>query len=305
MSAFQQTADGGDRTRLAIVLIVIAGIMVPFSDGVAKILGQTLPILQVAFLRYATQSLFLAPFVLRRYGLQAFRPAQPWAQVARSLLVVAAVLCFYRALKTQPLADVVAIFFFNPFMVTALSPWLLGERVGVWRWSAVVVGLIGTFVVIRPGFAEVDGGTLAAIGAGTAYGAFVLLTRRIRGRDPALITVFLTGLMATALLAIPVPLVWQAPPVDSIWLLILLGVFGTAFSLCVVLAYEYGDASLLAPFGYVEIIAAVGVGYLLFGDLPDVMTWLGILIIIGAGVTIALRERLRNAPPTAGLRVRR
>ena len=91
------------------------------------------------------------------------------------------------------LADTVAVFFINPFVITALSPWVLGERVGVWRWSAVATGFLGTMILVRPGFETIEAGHLYAIGAGTAFALFALVTRRLAGGDPPLVTAFLTG----------------------------------------------------------------------------------------------------------------
>ncbi|MEO0729798.1 MAG: DMT family transporter, partial [Pseudomonadota bacterium] len=301
----QSETRAGERNAFAITLIVAASCFVPISDGIAKQLTDVLPILQVAFLRYAVQTALLAPFVFRRYGRAAITPQQPWAQLARSLLIISTTIFLYLALSKMPLADAIAIFFFSPFLVTALSPLVLKERVGIWRWSAVIVGLIGVMIVICPGFQSVGLGTLYAIASGASFAVFVLTTRSIRGRDAPLITSFVTGVICAVLLGLTLPFVWQPVETHTLPLLILLGLFGTAFSICIVLAYEYGDASMLAPFSYVELVAAAAVGFVMFGDLPDGLTWLGIATILLAGVTIAIREGRRNTTSSAAPRVRR
>jgi len=286
-----------DRQNLpvAIAYIVAAAILIPISDAFAKQLTSSLASAQVAWLRYAAQTAFLLPFVLWRFGLAAFVPRNPMAQAIRGVLIAIIVLCFFASLSRIPLADTVAVFFVNPFVITALSPLFLGERVGVWRWSAVAAGFAGTLLIVRPGFATVELGTLYALAAGCFYAVFVLVTRRIAGQDPALKTTFLTGLGATIVIGMVAPFVWA--PVEAVHVpnIVLMGLLGTGFSLFVIFAYERAAASQLAPFGYVEIVAAALIGWIAFADFPDAVSWMGITVITGSGLVIAWRERGRRS----------
>jgi drug/metabolite transporter (DMT)-like permease len=275
---------------LGIAFLVCAVVLIPISDAFAKMLAAKLPAIEVVWLRYVSQTALILPFVLWRYGRRTFVTRYPVTQLVRSVLITGAAFCFFTALSTVPLADAVAVFFVSPFIVTALSPAVLGERVGVWRWCAVIFGFIGAMVVIRPGFQQVELGLLFAIGAGTCFALFVLATRRLAGGDPPLVTTFLTGLGAMTISAIAVPFIWVPPTADMMWPFLAMGLLGCLFSLFVVLAYEHAGAAQLAPFSYIEIAAAAVVGWIIFNELPDAISWIGISMIVGSGLVIVWRE---------------
>ncbi len=282
------------RTWLGIAFIIAASLIVPVADGLVKIISGRYPALELVFLRYGLQTLLMLPIVLVAHGLAALRPSRPVSQALRALFIAGGAFCFFSAVRTIPLADAVAVFFVQPCIVTALAPVVLGERVGPWRWCAVISGFIGALIIIQPGFAGVDVGTLYALGAGTCFALFILTTRLLAGSDPPLVTNFLTGLGVTVLVAPAMPFVWTSPS-QSDWVIILsFGTLGMLFSLCIVLAYEFADASTLAPFSYIELVAAVAVGYLMFGDFPTPITWLGTAVIVASGMVIIWRETVRR-----------
>ncbi len=291
-----------DAPVTGILLLIAAAILIPISDGFAKILARDLPAAQIVWLRYGSQTLLILPIALWWHGWRIFQTAKPLTQALRSALITIAAFCFFSAITTIPLADAVAVFFINPFVVTALSPLVLGERVGVWRWSAVVCGFLGTMILVRPGFETLDVGHLYAMGAGTAFALFALVTRRLAGGDPPLVTTFLTGIGALFLTSLVAPFVWVEMTVAHVAPVVGMGALGCLFSIFVILAYERASASQLAPFGYVEIAAAAAVGWVMFGDFPDALTWVGIGVITASGIVIALREarlarRVRRAGP--------
>lgn len=273
-----------------ILLLIAAAILIPISDGFAKVLAHDLPAAQIVWLRYGSQTLLILPVALWWHGRRIFTTQKPLTQALRSALITTAAFCFFSAVTTIPLADTVAVFFINPFVVTALSPMILGERVGVWRWTAVVTGFLGTMILVRPGFGTLETGHLFAMGAGTAFALFVLVTRRLAGGDPPLVTTFLTGSGALVLSSFAAPLVWVDMTAAHAWPVVGMGALGCVFSILVILAYERASASQLAPFGYVEIAAAAVVGWVMFNDFPDALSWLGIAVIAASGIVIAWRE---------------
>ncbi|MEL6621405.1 MAG: DMT family transporter [Pseudomonadota bacterium] len=285
---------------IGIGCVLLATCLVPASDTLVKILTGHIPVLEVLWLRYLSQTLVLLPIVLWIYGARAFRSVNPKMQLIRSGLIAVTALQFFTAVSLEPLADVVAVFFVSPFVVTALSPLLLGERVGIWRWSAVVTGFLGALIIIRPGFEAVGPGTLAALGAGITFALFIIATRRMAGGDPALVTAFLTGLGVAIIAALSLPFVWVTPGVADLPLILGMGVFGSAFGVLIVIAYQHASASELAPYGYVEIAAAALIGWMVFGDLPDAMTWIGIGVIVASGLVIAWRETIRGSVRRVG-----
>jgi drug/metabolite transporter (DMT)-like permease len=178
-----------------------------------------------------------------------------------------------------------------------LSPLVLGEKVGMRRWLAVAVGFMGTLIIIRPGFQGLNPGAFMALGAGTSLALYMLLTRRIAGSASAMTTTFLTSLAGAVLTSIAVVFVWQAPTPQQWALFVLLAFIATAGHYLIVRAYDYAEASLLAPLGYTEMIMAVIVGWYFFGDFPDAWTFVGVGILIACAIYISYRERKLNVPP--------
>ncbi|HUS95845.1 MAG TPA: DMT family transporter [Hyphomicrobiaceae bacterium] len=279
---------------LGMLLLVAAMLLIPVMDGIAKFLTGALPPLQVVWARYFFHLLLLLPLVLWRHGRRTFRIARPGMQLFRGSALLFSTCCFFAAVKHMPLADTLAVLFVYPFIVTALSPWLLGDRVGAFRWAAVSVGFVGALIIIRPGFQTLTGGTLLALGAGIGYAVYVLSTRRLRGTDPALVTLAWTGVVGTLVMTAILPLIWQTPTMTELALLILIGGLAAIGHYMIILAYEYASAPQLAPFGYVEIVSATIVGYVMFRDFPDGLTWAGIAIIVASGIFIAWREAKRG-----------
>jgi drug/metabolite transporter (DMT)-like permease len=277
--------------------MLLAGLqMLPVVDGLAKLLSAEYPVLLLAWGRYTFHLLAVLPVAVWRHGWRSLMPAGAGLQILRGALLAGATLMFFGAVSRMPVADAIAVVFVYPFLVTALSALLLGERVGVRRWSAVLLGFVGVLVVVRPGADFHPAGTPFALGAGTAFACYVLVTRRLAGRAPALVGLAFTAVVGAVALTAALPWVWRPVAPGAFALIVLMGVLTAAGHGLVLRAYETAPASLLAPLGYTEIVGAVVVGLLLFGDFPDPVTWLGIAIISASGVYISLRERRRGVP---------
>lgn len=280
-----------DSVATGIALIVAGSLCIPISDACAKWLSGQLPILQVAWMRYASQAFVLLPLAYFAHGSRLWRPNQPLVHVVRAVLLLATLLLFFYCLAVTPLADAVAIFFVSPLFVTMLSALLLKEPVGKWRWSAVIIGFAGAMLIIRPGFDGLGLGALLALASGFTFACYVILTRRFAGTDPAIVTASLTGAIITLALTTTLPFVWVHPPVETLPAVGLLALFGTVFSVCIIVAYERAPAATLAPFGYIEVAAATFFGWLVFSDLPDAIAIVGMLILVASGLVVIWRER--------------
>jgi drug/metabolite transporter (DMT)-like permease len=293
-----RTASSSASTGIALMLSAMA--ILPAMDAIGKHLGQVLPVLVVVWARLVFASLFTFPAVLIRHGVAgAIRPQRPLVQVARSLLMVMSTLSFFSGLRYLPLADTLAIFFIMPLVVTALSPLVLGEHVGVRRWSAVVVGFIGTLIIIRPGFQSANVGILWALSAGTSMAAFFLLTRKIAGSIDALINNFQTTLIGAVLMSLVMPVVWQSPGLENWGLMALMGAIAALGHYAMVRAYDLASAPTLAPLAYTEMVSAAIIGYLVFGDVPDLWTVVGVAILVASAIYISLRESRLGRPRQA------
>ncbi|MDP3194564.1 DMT family transporter [Tabrizicola sp.] len=277
---------------VGVALMLAAMAILPVIDVFAKKLGQAgLPILIVVWARALFGGLMTLPFALRAEGAQAFRPAQPLRQLARAVLLFGATFLFFQALKHLPIADALAIFFVNPLVIVILSALALREKVGPRRWAAVAVGFIGTLVIIRPGLVEVNPGTLYALGAGVALGSYFVMTRAMAGVADAMVLNFQTSAIGAALITLALPFLWISPTLQQWAMLAALGVIATLGHVLITKAYEHGEASLLAPLAFTEIIMATLLGWWFFGDLPDGWTVLGVTILIASAVYISVRER--------------
>jgi drug/metabolite transporter (DMT)-like permease len=280
---------------IGIALMVSAMLVMPFLDVVAKFLGQqNVPIIQIVWARLFFGMAMTAPLVVHSEGVKALVPHHPIMHLLRAALVGVATTLFFGALKFQGIAETLAIYFVQPLVVTMLSPLVLGEKVGVRRWLAVLVGFIGTLIIIRPGFQSVNPGMLMALGAGTCSGIYMLLTRIIASQGRAIANTFYTSLAGAILSSVAVMFVWKEPTLNQ-WLLFpLLAFFATLGNYLAIRAMEYAEASLLAPFGYTEMIMAVIAGWYFFGDFPDGWTFVGVGILIACAIYISYRERVHK-----------
>lgn len=298
--ADSQTIDR-DSAR-GMLLMTGAAVVVPGMDAMAKLLGATLSPFQVGFLRYAIQTgLLLVLFAaLRRPLLTAeCRAALPRLALAGLFISIAAGALFW-SFRHLPLANAIAIFFVEPLVLTMFSAWFLGERVGWHRRCAVLVGLGGALVVIRPNVALFGWATLLPLVAATAFAGLAVTMRSATARLDGLRAQAVSGGFAALILGAVVAagtlagvplLAFAEVSREAMVLLMVLGVFATLVQLMMTLAFKYTETSLLAPLQYLEIVGATTLGYVIFGDFPDALTWVGTAIILAAGFYVIHRER--------------
>jgi drug/metabolite transporter (DMT)-like permease len=292
-------------------MILMAGsmLLLPGMDAIAKYMAnmQGMSPGQVTFYRFFFQLACTLPFLVLMQGRSAFTAKRPVLNLLRGALHGAASLCFFAAVKYMPLADVFAIYFVEPFILTALSALFLGEKVGWRRWLAILVGFGGAMIVIQPSW-EVFGATaLLPVLCAFLFALYMFLNRAIGNGDSPMTMQTMSGVGGTVFMAGAMVLGCTAGSADftpslpinalGLGLLVLLGVLSGYLHLLVVKAFRLAPLSVLAPFQYFEIIAATVLGYSLFGDFPTPSKWLGIGVIVGSGLFILWREhqRARNA----------
>ncbi|MGH6884069.1 MAG: DMT family transporter, partial [Hypericibacter sp.] len=271
----------------------------PLMDATAKHLSHDMSLWQITWSRFTFHVLWLAPAFLARHRIRELLPARSGLQMLRGLCLMAATFLFFGGVAYMPVADTLALSFVSPLTVTLLSPFLLGERVGIRRLSAVGVGLLGALVIIRPGLSVFQPAALFGIGSGLVYAFYVIITRRLAGMAPALVTLAYTALLGMVSTSLVVPFFWVPPTLEQWGFMVAMGAIAALGHWLIILAYERGEASMLSPFSYAEMIGAVTVGYLAFGDFPDRWTWVGIAILIGSGVYISIREHRVSPRPAA------
>jgi drug/metabolite transporter (DMT)-like permease len=268
-------------------------VLFSFMDAAAKWLSRDIPVLQIVWARYVLfLALGLAP-ALRLGIVPLARTRRPALQLARSAFLVGSTLCALTAYTHLPLADANAIGSTAPLIVTILSAAVLGEAVGIRRWSAVIAGFIGVLVIVRPGIATVDWYAAFPLGAACLYASYQIATRVLSTIDTGATTLFYSGAVGAVALSAVVPFVWVPPTWQQWGLLALVGLLGSAAHLCIIQALTAAPASLLQPFAYVQLPCMVALGFVVFDDFPDALTFLGAGIIVASGLYTWHRTRLR------------
>ena len=280
----------------AITFNLLAWVMLPIMDGFAKYLSSDLPVLQITWARYFFTVAFTLPIMFFFFRKNLVWTDKPKLQLIRGLILLTANVCFFYSISIISLAKALTLAFIAPLIVTAFSPIFLGEKVGFRRWSAVIIGFIGSMVVIRPGFVEINLASLAALGTGVMYGFYLIITRKLSSSDNPLLTLLLTGVVGAIIISFVMPFVWIKPTLNQWSMMAAIGIFACVGHLFIILSLKYADASKLAPFSYFEIVTNIIIGYYFFSDFPDKWTFLGLFIIIFSGIYISRRENIVKEP---------
>lgn len=284
-----------------ILFMVLATAFYGASDTLAKVMLQDYSVVQVTWARYVFALVLVLPAFVRIDPRTAFSSARPVWQAGRSLLMVAAAAIYFVALRTMPVADVTAIFYVEPLVLTAIAAPLLGERVGLRRWIGVAVGFCGMLLIIRPGFGVSNPVAILPFLAAFMFALYQVTTRRMSSRDGPFTTYLFLVLTGTVVMSVLAPFDWRAPDLRG-WLLFgLQGTLGGFAQLFLISALSAAQASALAPFRYGQLVFATLGGLLVFGHVPDGATVAGMIVIAGAGFYVWLRERMaRTGAQTGG-----
>lgn len=292
-------ASDAQRARLtAIGLMLLALAFFSTLDTAAKWLAtrEGIPVMQLSWLRFLVQFLGLLILVpaLGLMSLERLFTTKKFAkQMVRSTLMAATTLFNFLALQYLRLDQTITIVFLAPLVVAALAGPLLGEWVGWRRAIAIAVGFAGVLIAVRPGFGDVHPAVIYSFLAMAAYALFMLLTRHLAPYDPPLVTLFYSMFVGTLFGAPAALMQWVWPQDVFTWVLLLsLGFLGGTGHFLFILAYTRAPASAISPFLYAQLITMVAMGYLVFGDVPDLWTLAGAAVIIGSGIYLIHRERV-------------
>ena len=274
----------------AIILNATAWMIVPVMDAIAKHLSLTMDVFQITWARYFFTVVFTLSLMVLFYRETLVWSKRPKLQLVRGIILAFSTLCFFYSISVISLPKALTLAFVAPITCTALSPFFLDEKVGIRRWSAVLVGFLGTLIVIRPGFIEVNLATLAALACGICYGFYLVITRKLSTSDNSLLTLLFTGVVGLAIISLFMPSVWVNPTPNEWIMMAIIGLIASVAHLFIILSLKYADASKLAPLGYTEIITNIIISYYFFHELPDNWTYLGLFIIVLSGLYISRRE---------------
>ena len=275
-------------------ILLMAGSMAVFAllDGLGKQVMQHLPMFVAVFFRYAVALLLALVVVWRAGGPALFSTQHPVLQALRGALLLASTWLNFVAISQLQLAQTAAISFTIPLWVCALSVPLLGEKVGLWRWSAVIAGFLGVLVIMRPGTMTFHWAMLFSLAATVCGALYNIVTRKVGGHDRAETSLFYVGLIGSFGAALPLGWHWQAPEGLEWLMLIVMGLCGGFGHYMLIQAHRLAPAAVLAPFIYTQIFWMIILGFIMFGDLPDQWTLIGAAIVIAAGLVVFARERI-------------
>lgn len=280
--------------RRGILLVILATAMFVALDATAKYLSQSYPVPQVMWARFFFHLVVVLVLCARRLPAVLYTQ-RPGLQFVRSILMLATNGAFFFAIQSMPLADATAIVFAGPLLITALSVPLLGEHVGPRRWVAVAIGFLGALVIIRPGPGILQGVAVLPLISATLFSLYQISTRVLSRFDDPMTTLLYTSVLGAFLLTCGLPWYWRAPDLEGWLLMAFAGFVGALSQLALIKAIESAPLSVIAPFNYVGLVWAISLGYLVFGDLPDALTFVGAAIIVASGLYVLHREKARAA----------
>ena len=269
-----------------------AGLLFPVMGGFAKILGTDYSSLQVSWARAFGHIIFMLAVFVPRYGLRMLRTRRFGTQLMRSCLLIMSNLSYFFAITFIPIAMAATISLTAPLVVALLAWPMLGERTTVGRLVALGVGFTGVVIVIRPGTDLFQWASLFVVWSAACYALYQILTRRIAGIDSPETSAIYSSIVGAFGMILILPFVWKTPEsLRDIFYFCSLGVLGALGHYCVARAMAYAPANIVSPFQYMQLLGSVAIGYLFFGDFPDLLGWVGAAIIVGAGLYIGWTQR--------------
>ncbi len=288
--------DNPAHTRQGIIFIIVGLSIASLAGAVMKLLSDDLSAVQITWIRFLGYALVMLPIVINRFGRAALKPARPGIQVIRGLSMAAGTSTFIIGVQTVEFADAIAILYAYPFLLILMAVLFLGERVQYSAWLGVIGGFIGVLLVMRPEFKSLNTGTLWVFLCAVIVSIQLLLNRKLGSLSHPFVTSFWGALSASLVLSIFLPFYWQPVNMDKLWLIGVLIICGAVSQTLIVFSFARATASTLAPFTYSEIVAAVVIGYFVFGTLPVWLSWVGIVLISVSGLIVARSLPSREPP---------
>jgi drug/metabolite transporter (DMT)-like permease len=274
--------------------MLASGLCLSTLDATAKLLARDYPVTLITWARYAGHLLFVLAFAYRRRGWAFLHTRRLAMQLTRSALLLAATLCFFSGVRYVPIAEATAVSFLAPVFIILLARPMLGERVASARWTAALVGFAGVLLLVRPGGEVFQPAILLVIAMALCNALYQLLTRKLAGEDPYT-SLFYSAFVGTVAMSFALP--WMLPASLPAWrdvpLFALTGLLGGAGHLLLIHAYSRAPAGMITPFAYIQLVWATMYGALLFHQLPDAVSALGMALIAAGGIGLAWSERRR------------
>lgn len=289
-----------DNVGRGIFLALVAILIFSTQDAMSKFLVQSVSPFQLTMMRFWAFGAFSLFLALRKGSFKAaLRTQHPVWQSVRGVLLVADIWLYVLALHSVPLAAVQSITLVYPLLVTLFAIPLLGEKVGVFRMVAVIVGFLGALIIVRPGGVPLDWGVAYAVGSGACYALYIVLTRKVSATDSATTSVVYVGIVGLLVSTTVGVFFWQPLTPTMVLLIGYIMLTGVVAHGMMILALSLAPASTLQPFNYTSLPWSIALAYLIFHELIDPISLLGAAIIVGAGLVVMARERIKKIPAAA------
>ena len=277
------------RPLLGILYMLLAMSIVPFIDIAAKLIGHDQHVMEATLGRYVFHFLWLIPiFLIIREPI--IKPVhQPAGQITRGICLVLTTIFFFMAIRDNNIPDALGLVFIAPLLATLLSPIFLGEKIGIFRVSASIIGFLGSLIVIKPS-GDFNPSILWALCASVTFAGYFIATKKLDGGDSPLTSQIITAIVGIVI-ALPFMLwFWQTPSTFHLLMMAMMGAASALGHYLIIVAFREAEVSLLAPFDYFEILTAAIYSFIIFGTFPAVNVWIGVAIITAAGLFISYRE---------------
>lgn len=274
-------------TKVGIVLVVIGLSVAALIGALMKLLSTDMHAIQITWVRFVFFFVFLLPIIFFRVGKSALRPPRPGVQFFRGISLAGATVAFVAGATQIPFADAIAILYAYPFLLTVLAVVFLDEKVSAVGWLGVLGGFFGVILVMRPSFSSFNVGTLYVFLSAIILSIQMTFNRQLGKASNPIVTSFWGAIVATLVLSVFIWNYWQPLNFYQFWVLILISFLSIISQLCIVFGFAKAEASAIAPFTYLEIVAALIYGVLLFGTIPSLLSWIGISFIAFSGILVA------------------
>ncbi|MEX1107270.1 MAG: DMT family transporter [Dongiaceae bacterium] len=287
---FERAVPGVDRPLTGALLMVLSVFLFASMDMLVKLASEHHPIGQIIFFRNIVAFLPLSFFILQAGGVSVLRTRRLGGHLLRAAFGLAAMVCFFISYKLLPLGEAVALGMVGPLFITALSVPLLAEKVGIRRWSAVVVGFVGVLVMTRPGSGIFDPAALIPLVGAFFLALAMIMIRRLAHSEHSATIVFYFTVTATVASAASLPWQWATPDATGLALLVSIGLIGGVAQFAMTQAFRQAPAALVAPLEYLALVFAMLYGLWIWREYPDLFLGIGAAIVVAAGLYILHRE---------------
>ena len=283
--------DDPKKLLLGIILVIWAGVLLATMDALSKQLTGSFDTVQVLWGRYFFHTLIIFVVLSRKLDFSFLKSRQPYLQLRRSIMLIGATATMYLSLRYIPLANATSIQFFAPVLVTVFAGLFLGEKVGIHRQLAAMIGFCGVLVIMQPGVGDFNFYALLPLATAFMLATYLLMTRQLIGKDDERCTQFYATAIGSVLLSFIVPWIWTPPTGIEFCMMVAQGSLGALGHFLILRAFQFAPASLLSPFLYSQLLAATVWSVFYFEDEPSSGLLIGATILVGSGLYIWWRER--------------